>query len=295
MVMNMLVLGAGYSGRAIGRRLSGEAKLSGTTRSRDNFPALEAAGFDPFVLDGAPDEALLDRLAEATHLVQSIAPSRKAVPGERGVDPFLAALPAPLETLAPHLEWVGYLSTVGVYGNHDGAWVDEEKPPRPVSTRSKRRLTAENEWLAWGERADVAVAVLRLSGIYGPGRNAFVAAQEGRARRLVKKGQVFNRIFVTDIAEAVALGARDRWRGTVNVTDDEPAPPQDVVAFAHELMGREPPPEQDFETADLSPMARSFYGENKRVSNARSKALGLTYRYPNYREALAAMWPVGWK
>ena len=302
MGVNLLIFGAGYSGLAIARALRGEAEMAGTTRSRERFFELEAAGLEPFTFDGTVSEALAGRLENVTHLVQSIAPSREARPGERCVDPLLASLGLaalglaahPLDML-PRLEWIGYLSTVGVYGDHGGAWVDETTEPRPTSVRSKRRVAAEGEWRAAADARAVPLAILRLSGIYGPGRNAFVAAREGRARRLVKPGQVFNRIHRDDIGAAVRLAALARHDGILNVTDDEPAPPQDVVAFAHDLMGREPPPEQPFATADLSPMARSFYGENKRVGNARSKALGMTYRYPSYRAALRAMWPDGWR
>ena len=304
--MNLFIFGAGFSGRAIAREWPGP--VAGTTRSGDRFAALESDGIEPFVFDGTVTDALAARLGEATHLVQSIAPARSAAarssasrePGapDAITDPVLRAMaPRTLPELAPKLEWVGYLSTVGVYGNHDGAWVDEETPPAPASERSRQRVLAEAEWLTLSEATGLPVAVLRLSGIYGPGRNAFVNAEEGRARRLVKPGQVFNRIHVADIAAAARLAGEQRARGVFNVTDDEPAPPQDVVLFAHELAGREPPPEIAFDTADLSPMARSFYGENKRVSNAKSKrVLGLEYSRANYRAALERMWREdGWR
>ena len=292
--MNLFVFGAGFSGRAIARAWPGP--VAGTTRSTDKFAALAADGIEPIVFSGEVTDALLARLREATHVVQSVAPARVADDDPSGItDPVLRALaPQTLPDVAPKLEWVGYLSTVGVYGNHDGAWVDERTPAAPASERSRQRVLAEAEWLALAEATALPVAVLRLSGIYGPGRNALVNAQEGKARRLVKRGQVFNRIHVADIAQAVRLAGERRAGGVFNVTDDEPAPPQDVVAFAHELMGREAPPEVDFETAELSPMARSFYGENKRVGNAKSKGvLGLEYAYPNYRVALRRMWDEG--
>ena len=206
--------------------------------------------------------------------------------------PFLAALGEEvLGDLAPHLKWIGYLSTVGVYGNHDGAWVDEQTQVAPVSVRSKQRVAAENEWRSLSEETGIPLAIFRLSGIYGPGRNALVTASKGASRRLVKTGQVFNRIHVDDIAEAVRLAAHSRCGGLFNITDNLPAPPQDVVTFAHELIGTEPPEELDFETADLTPMARSFYGENKQVSNQRSKdVLKLDYQWPDYRQSLRRMW-----
>lgn len=240
-------------------------------------------------LDDAP-AAMLEALRTATLLVVSVAPGSMN-------DPVLAALGENgLERFAPGLEWIAYLSTVGVYGDHGGAWVDEETGLRPVSARSVERVAAERQWQSAASEAGVPLAILRLSGIYGPGRNALVNAVEGKARRLVKPGQVFNRIHVADIAGATVMLGQGRIGGIFNVTDSEPAPPQDVVTFACELAGIEPPPEQDFETADLSPMARSFYGENKRVSNARIQEAGFRFLYPDYRTALLAMWTGGdWK
>ena len=179
MDVNLVILGAGFTGLAIARHLraSGIA-MAGTTRSRERFEELEAAGLEPFLLDGVPEEDLRARLTEATHLIHSIAPSREPVEGERAVDPVLAALDSPFRDLVPELQWLGYLSTVGVYGDHGGAWVDEDTAPNPVSMRSKRRLAAENEWLDWGGATGVPVAVLRLSGIYGRGRNAFVKVDD---------------------------------------------------------------------------------------------------------------------
>ncbi len=195
---------------------------------------------------------------------------------------------------ARHLRSVVYLSTVGVYGDHGGAWIDEETVPAPKSRRSVARLEAEAAWQAIADKAGWSLAILRLSGIYGPGRNALVNLAKGTARRLVKPGQVFNRIHVADIAAAVDAAMSKELSGAFNVTDDLPAPPQDVVAFAAELMGVEPPPEIPFETADLTPMARSFYGENKRVSNARMKQeMSLELAFPTYRDGLQALWKSG--
>src|SRR5690606_17846243 len=225
-------------------------------------------------------------LRQATHLIASIAPD------ERG-DPVLVAVADRIADLAPQLRWIGYLSTVGVYGDHGGGWVDETSECRPVCRRSVLRVAAEREWLALGESTGVPVAILRLSGIYGPGRNAFVNLTNGTAKRLIKPGQVFNRIHVADIAGALRQLAGKNLGGVFNVTDDMPSPPQDVVAHAAGLMGVEPPPEIPFAAARLSPMARSFYGENKRVSNAALKASGYAFRHPDYRSALAAMWTDG--
>lgn len=284
MTKNIFIFGAGYSGRAFGAMKPAETAVAGTTRSPECFEALRRSGIAPHLFDGrslSPEVA--DALTEVTHLVVS------AAPDENG-DPVLAAAAEAIRTGMPNLEWIGYLSTVGVYGDHDGAWVDEASECRPVSGRSRARLAAENAWAALGAETGLPVAVLRLSGIYGPGRNAFVNLEAGSAKRLIKAEQVFNRIHVDDIAGALwHLIGTDRG-GVFNVTDDEPAPPQDVVTYAAELMGVEPPPEIPFETAQLSPMARSFYGENKRVSNARIKAVGYRFRFPHYRSALETMW-----
>ena len=286
--MNLVIFGIGYSGLAIARELSASgATITGTTRKDSRFAEIRAAGAEPDIYAGEGFSAsLAEKLAKATHIVVSIAP-------DHGGDPLLADFGDSLASHCPKLEWVGYLSTVGVYGDHDGGWVDEETPCRPVSRRSVARVKAEAGWRALSARAGVPLAILRLSGIYGPGKNALANLAAGTARRLVKPGQVFNRIHVEDIAGATALLADRRADGIVNVTDDEPAPPQDVVAFAAHLMGVEPPPETDFATAELSPMARSFYDENKRVSNARIRALGYTFRHPDYRAALTSLWRDG--
>ena len=282
---NLLIFGCGFSGEAIARLAAGNfAAITGTTRDAAKADRIRNAGAEPLVFDGETlSPELVSRLAGTTHLLVSIAP------GEAG-DPVLNALQKS-EAALPALKWTGYLSTVGVYGDHGGAWVDEQTEPRPASKRSRQRLEAETAWRTFAGARGLPLAVLRLSGIYGPGRNAFVNIANGTARRLVKPGQVFNRIHRDDIAAAALAAARKKADGIFNITDDEPAPPQDVVTFAHELAGVAPPPETDFETADLSPMARSFYGENKRVSNAKSKAeLGLAYAFPDYRTALTRMW-----
>jgi nucleoside-diphosphate-sugar epimerase len=214
--------------------------------------------------------------------VQSIAPR------EAG-DPLIRLAGENIREMAPKLGWIGYLSTVGVYGDHRGNWVTEETPCVPVSGRSKERLEAEEAWMAIGQRLGVPAAVLRLSGIYGPGRNAFCNLQRGTARRLIKKDQVFNRIRVEDIGAATRFLADRQLGGIYNVTDDLPGPPQDVIVEAARLMGVEPPAEQPFKTAELTPMARSFYGENKRVSNAKLKAAGFAFSFPTYPASLAQL------
>lgn len=286
--MHVMIFGAGYSGKAIANALKPEAaSLSGTTRSKNKFASLAAAGMTPFLFDGVHlNDELITAMGNVTHLVQSVAPGRDG-------DPLLALLGGDLKKFLPNLTWVAYLSTVGVYGDHHGAWVDETTPCRPVSARSVERVAAEAAWTEAAQKANVPLSILRLSGIYGPGRNAFMNFEKGTARRLVKKDQVFNRIRVEDIGAALAFLARKNERGIFNVTDDEPCPPQDVVSFAATLMGVEPPPEQAFETADLTPMARSFYGENKRVSNARIRDLGFDFRFPEYRLSLKQLWENG--
>ncbi len=280
------IFGAGYSARAFARGNADFGAFSGTTRSAEKFGALRAAGMAPLIFDGTMSPPIEAALREATHLVVSIAP-------DEGGDPVLKAGRETIRDKMPALRWIGYLSTVGVYGDHGGGWVDETAQCRPVSRRSMLRLEAEREWQALGLETGLPVACLRLSGIYGPGRNAFVNLTNGTARRLVKPGQVFNRIHRDDIAGALRHLAERRRGGIFNVTDDTPAPPQDVVAYAASLMGVAPPPETDFETAQLSPMARSFYGENKRVANTALRRAGYRLRFADYRAALDHMWAAG--
>ncbi len=286
--MHVLILGAGFSGSAIAKAFLPLAQsVTGTTRSQDKLEGLRALGVDALVYDGATiSPELAAAMKRTTHLIQSIAPGREGDPMMRPGTPSLAEL-------MPNLQWAAYLSTVGVYGDHGGAWVTEETSLEPVSARSVERVAAEKAWLAFGRDSNIPVAVLRLSGIYGPGRNAFCNLEAGTARRLIKPNQVFNRIRVEDIAGAAIFLAEKSIGGIFNVTDDEPAPPQDVVAEAARLMGVSPPPEIPFETAELSPMARSFYGENKRVSNARLRDLGFVFRFPDYRISLAELWAGG--
>ncbi len=267
--MRLFIFGTGFSSKAFVEEVRDQFDwIGGTTRSSDKMEALRTLGVEPFLFDGnSQGDGIAEALKQATHILVSIAPN------EAG-DPVLNQYANEIAGAKPR--WIGYLSTVGVYGNHDGAWVDEETPLNPVSKRSVQRVAAEEAWLAFAEQNDLPVQVFRLSGIYGPGRNAFENFRKGTARRLVKPGQVFNRIHVADIAGALKAAMAKPSTRVFNVTDDEPAPPQDVVAFAAELLGVEAPPEIPFETADLTPMARSFYGENKRVSNQRLKtSLGL--------------------
>lgn len=281
---HLLILGAGFSGRAIGQTFRAAGfSVSGTTRSAEKAEGLRALGIAPILYDGGPiPDALAADMARATHVVQSIAP------GKEGDPLFRPGMPS-ISALMPKLAWAGYLSTVGVYGDHKGGWVDEDTVLSPVSARSIERVEAENHWLDFGRASGLPVAVLRLAGIYGPGRNALRNMEEGTARRLVKKDQVFNRIRVEDIGGAALFLAQKSLGGLWNITDNEPGPPQDVVAEAARLMGLPVPPDIPFETAELSPMARSFYGENKRVSNAKLRAAGFEFRFPDYRQSLAEL------
>jgi len=289
--MNIFIFGAGYSSLAFVKRVgSGNHSLAGTTRDEDKIAGLTGKGIEPFLFDGkSPNSNIESRLKETSHLLISIAPPRDTQGSD--VDPVLNVFGDTIKNSMPNLQWIGYLSTVGVYGNHEGAWVDETVSTTPVSARSIQRDIAEKSWLALAEKISVPLTIFRLAGIYGPERNAFRTIEAGRSRRLVKKGQFFNRIHVADIAQAIELAAQNKCNEVLNITDNQPAPPQDVVAFAHHLMQKQPPEELDFETADLTPMARSFYGENKRVSNAKSKqVLGLEYAYPDYQTSLKKMW-----
>jgi dTDP-4-dehydrorhamnose reductase len=260
-------------------------RIIGTGRGAESLEAILALGYEglPFAGD-TPSVELARAIGEATHLLVS------AAPDEAG-DPLLKQHRADLEA-APKLQWIGYLSTIGVYGDTGGAWVDETATPQPVSQRSKWRLAAEQDWQDFAARHGVPLQIFRLAGIYGPGRNALERMRAGQERTIYKPGQVFNRIHVEDIATTVLAGidAGARATGVFNVTDDEPAAPQDVAAFCAELLGIEPPPVVPFEEADLTPMARSFYEETKRVRTERiTQELGVWLAYPTYREGLGAL------
>ena len=281
--MRLFCFGFGYSAEALARRLSARAStIAGTRTSLAGAEPLLGARLAEFQGDGASGEvrSLLDG---TTHLLVSVPPDIEGDMVLRHFRDDLAAL--------PELAWVGYLSTVGVYGDCQGQWVDETSPTRPTSERSLRRVLAEQAWLAFGAETGRRVEIFRLAGIYGPGRSVIDNLKAGTARRVVKPGQVFNRIHVDDIARVLAA-AIDTPAGhsVYNVSDDEPAPPQDVVAYAAELLGLPVPPEIPFEQAGLSGMAASFWAESKRVSNARIKtALGVKLAYPTYREGLRAI------
>lgn len=269
------LFGLGFSGRVIARRLIKAGwSVAGTTRAGE---AVE--GVDTFAFDR--DHKLPEgALAGVTHVLSS-------VPPDEAGDPVLDVMGAALRGL--DIQWAGYLSTTGVYGDHDGGWVDEDTPLMPNVERSRRRVAAERQWLDSG----LPVHLFRLAGIYGPGRSAIDTVRTGKAKRIIKPGQVFSRIHVEDIAATVlASMARPNPGTAYNVCDDDAAPPQDVIAHACALLGVECPPDLPWEEAKatLSPMALSFYADSKRVRNDRIKGeLGVVLKYPSYREGLAAM------
>lgn len=288
--MNLFVFGLGYTALAFVRRYRERFdRVVGTLTSLEGRNAVAAEGVELRAFEGpAPGDArIADDLAASDLLLVSAGP-------DEGGDPVLPAYGA-ATAASPKIRWIGYLSTVGVYGDHGGAWIDEETPARPARGRSRARVEAEEAWLELGRASGKAVAVFRLAGIYGPGRNALRNMAAGTAKRLVKPGQVFNRIHVDDIA-AVLMASVERPRGgaVYNVADDEPAPPQDVVTEAARLLGVLPPAEVAYDPAALSPMAASFYGENRRISNRLIKEeLGVTLAHPSYRAGLRALHAAG--
>ena len=281
----LFCFGLGYSALHLARRLRKDGwDIAGTARTAEGADAIAREGFAPLVFDGTrPGEGVREALQGATHVLVS-------VPPDEGGDPVLQHHAADIAA-APALSWIGYLSTVGVYGDRDGAWVDEDTPTEASSARSRRRVDAEEAWRAFGDREHKRVQIFRLAGIYGPGRSAIDRLRAGTAQRIVKPGQVFNRIHVDDIAGVLhAAMTRIGVHEVYNVADDEPAPPQDVIAYAAQLLQVLPPPEIAIEEAKLSPMAKSFYVENKRISNARLRAdLGVDLEFPSYREGLRAI------
>jgi nucleoside-diphosphate-sugar epimerase len=286
--MGVFFFGMGYSSRATARALhelrDPDIPIAGTTRSAEGAEAFADSNYRIHVFDGeVPGSTLSEDLRQATHVILSIPPD------ERG-DPALNFHRADLDA-ARNLQWIGYFSTVGVYGDFGGQWIDETAPTRPVNPRSRQRVEAEQAWRDYAEARGVPLFIERLAGIYGPGRSAFDKLREGTARRIVKPGQVFNRIHVEDIGRITALAALQKLAGTYNLTDTEPAPPQDLVTYAAEKMGVAAPPDTPFETAKMTEMARSFYSDNKRVSSKRIlAALNTTLTYPTYREGLDAIW-----
>ena len=283
--MKVFFFGLGYCAQALIRR-EPEIEPSGTATTDDRVAELRRRGVEAYAFDGSrADPGVENALSRAEAIVVSIPPR-----GDGPLDHFAEALAA-----APNLERIVYYSTVGVYGEHGGRWVDETSATLTRSARGLARLDDEKRWMEAGGRLDIVVDILRLPGIYGPGRNALVKLRQGEARRIVKSRHVVNRAHVDDIAEVTRLALSRGFDGQIwNVADDEPAPPQDVIAYAAGLLGIEPPPEEPIETAGLSPMAASFFAEEKRVSNAKAKTLlGFAPAYPSYREGLDALFAAG--
>jgi len=284
--MHTLVIGAGFSGLRIAQLACKAGSVTATRRSAESLIALDKAGIRGVVLnEHSQPEELQEALSTVTHLVICAGPART-----EPLDDSVLRLFTHEALRLPQLQWVAYLSTIGVYGNHDGNWVNESTPCSSTQVRSRMRREAELGWQARALHWQVPISVLRLSGIYGPGRNAIIDALNGRARMLIKPGQVFNRIHVDDLAAATVKAAELKYNGVLNITDDVPAAPQEVITFAHTLVGKAAPVAVDFDTAEISDMARSFYNENKRVRNSLSKtALQFEYRYPDYKSGLQSV------
>ncbi len=285
--MGAFFFGMGYSSQATARAIrdivDADMEVFGTTRSRPRAGELVRAGIRSHAFDGrAPGLMLAGDLVRAKKVIVSIPP------GTDG-DPVLAHHRKELDQ-AGDLEWLCYFSSIGVYGNTNGAWIDETAPCAAETRRARQRVEVEELWRDYARGRNLALSIFRIAGIYGPGRSSLDKLRAGTAKRIVKPGQVFNRVHVDDIGRITALAMRSNLSGTFNLSDDEPAPPQDLVTFAAGLAGIEPPKEVKFEQAELSDMARSFYGDNKRVSNAAiKKILGIELLYPTYREGLTAI------
>ncbi|MDP0927875.1 SDR family oxidoreductase [Paracoccus onubensis] len=278
--MEMLIFGHGYTAAYLTPvAISQGWRVTGTTRNHPDRVA--AAGALPLLWPGQEAE-LCEAVTRADAILVSAAP-------EEGGDPVLTDFAEKLAQARPR--WLGYLSTTGVYGDRGGGWVDEDSALAPSTARGRMRVDAEHNWQALADRHDLPLHIFRLAGIYGPGRGPFAKLRNGTARRIVKPGQVFSRIHAEDIARILMASINAPEAGAIyNLCDDDPAPPQDVIAFAAEMLGMPIPPAVPFEEADLGPMARSFYAESKRVSNMRIKRdLGITLKYPDYRSGLAAI------
>lgn len=268
----VFIFGYGYSARAFATALPDDFTIIGTSRE---------AG--PNVIEW-PGADISEPLSRATHLLISAGPDADG-------DPVLRQVRDEIASIAPQLDWVGYLSTTGVYGDHQGGWVDETTPLTPSTKRGQMRVEAEAAWRALAAETGLPLHIFRLAGIYGPGRGPFAKVRKGTARRIIKKDQVFSRIHVEDIAQVLVASVAQPNPGRIyNLCDDNAAPPEDVLAYAAELLGLPSPPSEDFETAEMTPMARSFYAESKRVRNDRIKdELGVKLRYPTYQDGLKAL------
>ncbi|MDE2445229.1 MAG: SDR family oxidoreductase [Alphaproteobacteria bacterium] len=274
---HLLCFGFGFSAKTLAKQLDPKLwRVTGTSRTEEGAKAITAQGFEGVVFDE------LQNIPETvTHILVSVPPDNRG-------DVVLAKFGKEIIARAKSIEWLGYLSTTGVYGDRAGAWVDEDAALTPNTDRGHKRVLAETQWQSI---TLLPLHIFRLAGIYGPGRNALEMVKSGRAQRVIKPGQIFSRIHVEDIAGVLlaSIAGPDPQR-IYNLADDEPCPPQDVITYAAELLGVAPPPEVAFEDASLSAMAKSFYADSKRVSNARIKSeLGYTLKYPNYRVGLKAL------
>lgn len=278
--MKALVLGHGYSAGFLTPLLRADGwQVFGTTRG--NPERVTRAGAQPLLWPGDNDQ-IRGHIADADAILISAGP-------DQGGDPALAAFGDDIARARPG--WLGYLSTTGVYGDQNGGWVDEQTPLHPSTARGRERVAAELAWQALAAKGGLPLHIFRLAGIYGPGRGPFAKVRAGTARRILKPGQVFSRIHAEDIAQVLLASITAPRGGAVyNVCDNDPAPPEAVIAYAADLLGLPLPPAEDYATAEMTPMARSFYAENKRVSNDRiRRELGITLRYPDYRVGLRAL------
>ena len=279
----LFLFGYGFSGQALARRLAASGwDVFATHRDADGAARIAADGHQP--VDLADRDAVTEALGRTQALLVTAPPGAQGCPG-------LNSLVGPLAEAGAFPDWIGYLSTTGVYGDRQGGWVTESSRLTAQSVEGARRVAAERDWLDVGRGMGLTVTVFRLPGIYGPGSSAFDRLRAGVARRIAAPGQVFSRIHVDDLAAGLEASiARPRAGGTYNLCDDEPAPNSDVIAHAARLLGMQPPPEIALEDAKLAPAAMRFYAESKRVSNARAKAeLDWRPTYPTYREGLAAV------
>jgi len=276
----VLLLGAGYSARAlIPHFLARKYKVLATTRTAQKGERLKAMGVMPLIFEGTLSKALVQALAQSDIILSSVPPNDQG-------DPFLNNLPSSIASLAPKASWAGYLSATSVYGDRQGRWAYEDELLRPLTRRGKNRMAAEIAWLETG----LPIHVFRLAGIYGPGRSPFNRLRQSKARAVIKPGHVVNRIHVDDIASAVlaSIDKPDPVR-VYNLADGHPAPPQDVINYAADLIDTQRPPALDHDTANISDMARSFYSETKRISNERAMSeLGWSPQYKNFRQGLMA-------
>jgi nucleoside-diphosphate-sugar epimerase len=283
--ISLFCFGYGYVASALAAAVALDGwRCAGTCRTDTKCRSLAAKDVTASLFDrDLPLANCAETLSEFTHVLVSVPPDEMGDP----------VLDLHRDDLFDHgrLQWIGYLSTTGVYGDCNGDWVDETASVRPTSERGKRRAAAESRWLEFGRNAGVPVQIFRLAGIYGPSRNSLAQLRAGTARRIYKEGQVFGRIHIDDIVEALCASIDNPNFGAIyNVADDLPAAPDEVISYAAQLLGMEPPPLEDIKTAEMSEMGRSFYTENKRVSNRRLKdELGLTLKYPNYRVGLRAL------